>query len=316
MKSPSQNSWQKKKYLHKQHDLPNLSPKVGDDDSFDAALAMEEIDEKDALLLDLEGFEGPIDLLLLLARDQKVDLAQISVLRLAQQYLDFIRNAQKVRLEIAADYLVMAAWLAYLKSKLLIPVISPDDDGSGVNAAVDLAFQLQRLDAMRTASRNLFSMPQLGSERFVRGNPEERLVEETTEISASLFDLLKAYAKQHSRATGHEIELDKSILYGFEQAVSKLRSFLGKVPDWSLLQGFLPEDMRDPLFARSAIANTFLVGLQMVRRGELEMQQNGTFEPIFLRSTEALFEKSKVEAHLREEENSSTFNQTQKTEPI
>ncbi|MGB0844238.1 MAG: segregation and condensation protein A [Alphaproteobacteria bacterium] len=296
----------------KQDDLPHLEK--DEENAFASSIEFEEVDEGDALLLDLEGFEGPIDLLLMLARDQKVDLAQISVLKLAKQYLDFIRNAQQLRLEIAADYLVMAAWLAFLKSKLLIPVIASDEEGSGKHAAVDLAFQLQRLDAMRTASRNLFSKPLLGSERFLRGKPEARLVEETTEVTCTLFDLLKAYARQHTRAMGHNIELNKTELYSFEQAISRMRAYLGKIPDWSLLQSFLPDEMKESLFARSAIANTFLVTLQMVRRGELEMQQDGTFEPIFLRSTESLFEKSKAEAHLREEENASTFSDA-KQEP-
>lgn len=248
----------------------------------------EDAREHEALLLDLEGFEGPIDLLLALARDQKVDLAQISVLKLAEQYLDFIRSAQELRLEIAADYLVMAAWLAYLKSKLLIPVIEVTDETDGVQVAADLAFQLQRLDAMRTASKNLFALPHLGQERFGRGSPEARTIEETSEISCTLPDLLRAYAKQHGRVGAQNIQLGTQTLYAFESAVSRLRSYLGKVPDWNLLQNFLPDDLKQDLYTRSAIANTFLVGLQMVRRGVMEMKQEDTYAPIYLRSTKAL----------------------------
>lgn len=234
----------------------------------------------------LDGFEGPIDLLLHLARDQKVDLLEISVLQLAQQYLDFIRNAQSLRLEIAADYLVMAAWLAFLKSKLLIPKPAAEGEAEGPQLASDLAFQLARLDAMRTAGRNLFARAQLGLERHVRGAPESTPVETDVTFRASLSDLLKAYARQRGRVDAQHITLNKPELYPFEAALQRLRGLVGTIPDWSVLSGFLPDDLKPGLQTRSAIANTFLATLQLVRLGALEMRQDEPFAPIELRSPE------------------------------
>lgn len=240
------------------------------------------------LMLDLDGFEGPIDVLLQLAREQKVDLTKISILALAEQYLAFVQAARRVRLELAADYLVMAAWLAYLKSRLLLP--EPDGDGeepSGAEMAAALKFQLQRLQAMRDVGALLVARPQLGRDVFARGCPESPKELTTLVYDTTLFDLLRAYGDIQGRAKGPGgLRIVSLNLYSVEEAIRRLSSFLGEMPGWKSLASFLPRDLRDPLMMRSAIASTFAASLQLCKSGDLRMRQDNAFGPIYLKARE------------------------------
>ena len=236
------------------------------------------------LVLALDGFEGPIDLLLTLARDQKVDLTRISILQLADQFLEFVAAARRVRIELAADYLVMAAWLAYLKSKLLLPEPEgPDEEPGGAEMAAALAFQLQRLEAMRGAGARLMARPQLGHDIFTRGAPEVLDVEKTAVLEVSLYDLLKAYGEHRRRQETSTLTIRPLDLYSLEDALSRLSSLLGSLPDWATLASFLPGRGDGSLRARSALAATFAASLELVKEGRIELRQDGAFSPIWLR---------------------------------
>ncbi|MGB0922619.1 MAG: segregation and condensation protein A [Alphaproteobacteria bacterium] len=239
-----------------------------------------------ALVVQFEAFEGPLDLLLTLARAQKVDLREISILALAEQYLDYIQELRKTRLELAADYLVMAAWLAFLKSRLIIPAEESDEEGpSGEEMAALLAFRLQRLEAMRKAAAQLFARDQLGRDVFFRGMPEGIRVVRKTHWQASLYDLLSAYGDGRSREALANYEPPKKEVFSMEMALRQLEMIVGHVPDWATLQTFLPEAWSgEPQKFRSALAATFAASLEMVRDGRLELQQSETFGPIYLRS--------------------------------
>ena len=247
----------------------------------------EPVKEMYDLVLDLDGFEGPIDLLLTLARQQKVDLAKMSILKLAEQYLGFITAAKQLRLEVAADYLVMAAWLAYLKSRLLLPATEEDEEASGPELAEALTFQLRRLDSMREAGEKLLVLPRLGRDVFRRGAPEGMEVVRTAVYEVSLYDLLKAYGDNRRRATGSHLTIEASQLYSLGDAIKRLRGVMGEVGDWTSLSAFLPEDLRDGLFMRSAVASTFAASLEMVKEGRANMRQSSAFGPIFIKGKEA-----------------------------
>ena len=236
------------------------------------------------LVLDLEGFEGPIDLLLTLARKQKADLTKISILKLAEQYLEFITAAKRLRLEIAADYLVMAAWLAYLKSRLLLPEPEEDEDATGPELAEALTFQLRRLDSMRDAGEKLLIMPRLGRDIFARGAPEGMEVIRTPVYEVSLYELLKAYGDNRRRATASTLTVEASQIYSMADAIDRLKGIVGSFRDWTTLSSFLPEDLMDGIVLRSAVASTFAASLQLVKEGEVELRQSGRFGPIFLKS--------------------------------
>jgi len=241
--------------------------------------------EGGSLLLDLDGFEGPIDVLLALARDQKVDLTKISILQLADQYLTFVEQARELRLELAADYLVMAAWLAYLKSRLLLP--STEADGEQLSAAEmaeRLAFQLQRLEAMRNLGRKLLERPRLGRDFFGRGAPEPLDIVNTPVYELSLYDLLKAYGEFKSRDVITALRIDPSELYSMETALERLRGLVGDLPDWTVLSAFLPKGLRGGLVARSALAATFAASLELAKTGKLKLQQSACFAPLYIRS--------------------------------
>jgi segregation and condensation protein A len=241
--------------------------------------------EGGSLLLDLDGFEGPIDVLLALARDQKVDLTKISILQLADQYLTFVEQARELRLELAADYLVMAAWLAYLKSRLLLP--STEADGEQLSAAEmaeRLAFQLQRLEAMRNLGRKLLERPRLGRDFFARGAPEPLDIVNTPVYELSLYDLLKAYGEFKSRDVITALRIDPSELYSMETALERLRGLVGDLPDWTVLSSFLPKGLRGGLVARSALAATFAASLELAKSGKLKLQQSACFAPLYIRS--------------------------------
>ncbi len=238
----------------------------------------------DRLLIDIEGFEGPIDVLLTLARDQKVDLTRISILALADQYLAFVAQAREIRLELAADYLVMAAWLAYLKSRLLLPAPPGDDEPSGAEMAAMLAFQLQRLEAMKTVGGKLMERAQIGRDVFVRGEPEVFGTETHTSFEVSLYDILRAYGKQHSRQQASTLHIAPTQLYSIEEALSRLRGIMGKVPDWTVLVEFLPRGFKDPILFRSAVAATFVASLELTRSGNIEIRQGEHFAPLYIRT--------------------------------
>lgn len=241
-------------------------------------------DVEGQLVLDLEGFEGPIDLLLTLARDQKVDLTKISILALADQYLAFIAAAQRISLEIAADYLVMAAWLAYLKSRLLLPEDdTAEEQPSGAQMAEALAFQLRRLEVMQDAGQRLFARPLLGRDIFVRGAPEGVEVIREAVFETSLYELLRAYGEIQSRETDTTLHIAAQELYSVEQAVERLRRLLGEIPDWQSLVTFLPEGLKGGIMRRSAVASTFVATLELVRQGQAEIRQEGAFRPIYVR---------------------------------
>lgn len=247
----------------------------------------ESLDAKDLLLLDLDGYEGPIDLLLGLARDHKIDLTTISILDLANQYLNFINQAQTLKLEIAADYLVMAAWLAYLKSRLLLPAQESDEDGEDpAELAARLAFQLQRLQAMQNISEELMDRPRLGVDFFTRGMPELLTVNKQSTFDVSLYDLLKAYGNIQDKMVASTLRIMPTQLYSMDDAIARLRNLVGNTPDWLTLEKFLPTNLSDPLVRRSALAATFAATLELTREGILEIRQGSTYAPIYIKKAE------------------------------
>lgn len=241
----------------------------------------------DRLLLDIEGYEGPIDILLTLAREQKVDLTHISILALADQYLEFIAQARELRLEIAADYLVMAAWLAYLKSRLLLPDLATEEEPSGAEMAALLAFQLQRLEAMKEAGVRLMERPRLGRDFCARGAPEPLEIATHSVFDVTLYDILRAYADQHGRRQASTLRIAPAELYAVDVAIRRLRGVLGEIPDWTVLSNFLPENLTAGLLSRSAIASTFVASLELARSGRIELRQAGAFAPIYIRVAKA-----------------------------
>ena len=253
-------------------------------DQFEEELAREPQD----LVLELDGFEGPIDLLLTLAREQKVDLARISILRLVEQYLAFIAARRRLRLEIAADYLVMAAWLTYLKSRLLLPEPEAEEEPSAPELAAALAFRLKRLDAMRNAGAALYAMPRLGRDVFARGAPEGMKVARTPVYEITLYDVLKAYGDNRRRVSAaSDLTIEASQLYSLGDAVERLSNLLGGIRDWTALSSFLPDGPAEGLLLRSAVASTFAAGLEFARAGTIQMRQSRPFGPIMIRGKEA-----------------------------
>lgn len=233
-------------------------------------------------VVDLDGFEGPVDLLLNLARQQKVDLARISVLALAEQYLSYIQQARDLKLEIAADYLVTAAWLTYLKSRLLLPPPHDDDEPSGEELAEALTERLQRLDAIRRAADMLFTRPRLGVERFSRGQPEGLRIQKKSRYRLGLHDLLQAYLDQRVRGTKPDYRIAAPPVMRVEEAIERMTTLLGG-PEWHNLLAFLPEDLVDESFRRSAIAAHMGASLEMARDGLLDIRQAAPFGPIYVR---------------------------------
>ncbi len=235
------------------------------------------------LVVDVNGFEGPLDLLLHLARNQKVDLARISILALVEQYLAFIDKARAVRLELAADYLVMAAWLAFLKSKLLIPKQSGEEGESGEELAAVLQFRLRRLEAMRDAAARLVNRNRLGRDVLARGLPELVIVEKRNQYSATLYDLLTAYASQRQRQAITNVEIAKRGVWSLKQARDILTRLVGSLQDWTILDSFLIEYLAAPEEKRTAVASAFAASLELIREGKLEVRQQEAFAPIYLR---------------------------------
>jgi segregation and condensation protein A len=243
-----------------------------------------EVQADDTLRVDVEGFEGPLDLLLAMARTQKVDLAKISVLALAQQYLDFISEARRLRLEIAADYLVMAAWLAFLKSKLLLPA-EKDEEGepSGEELAALLAFRLKRLHAMREASAQLMTRKRLGRDIFARGMPEPTRITRKSVYDANVYDLLKAYSQQRVRTATRTWQIKPRTVWSLKEARDELERLLGMNIGWAPLDALLAEFLVEPELRRTALASSFTATLEMTREGALEIRQSKSFAPLLVR---------------------------------
>ncbi len=241
--------------------------------------------QPEQLVLDLDGYEGPIDLLLSLAREQKVDLAKISILALADQYLVFIERQQHRHLEIAADYLVMAAWLAYLKSRLLLPQPPADEDEpDAAEFAAVLGHRLKLLEAMQTAGRRLMAGPRLGEDVFLRGAPEGLATLTVPLWQLDLYELLRAYAEVRRRTTISVLAIEPSAFYSMHDALQRLARFLGRVPEWRALLRFLPDERASDQVRRSALAATFAAALELARDGRIELRQDRAFGPIWLRS--------------------------------
>ena len=271
-----------------QHETPQTEAPQESDAPSDWELDVRaDIGDGDRLVVDVEGFEGPLDLLLALARTQKVDLAKISVLALAQQYLDFIAEARRLRLEVAADYLVMAAWLAFLKSKLLLPAErSEEGEPTGAELAALLAFRLKRLDAMREASAQLMTRKRLGRDVFARGLPEPIRVIRKSTYDANVYDLLKAYSQQRARTAVRSMRVRQRPVWSLKDARDELERLLGMNLDWAPLDRLLAEFMVEPELRKTALASSFTATLEMTREGKLEIRQTRSFATLFVRRRE------------------------------
>jgi segregation and condensation protein A len=254
---------------------------------FDTTIAQTLTDERasnePALVVDVEGFEGPLDLLLMLARTQKVDLSKISILALADQYLAFIEAARKLRLEIAADYLVMAAWLAYLKSRLLLPGTAEEPGPSAEDMALALAHRLRRLEAFRSVAAQLMGRPQYDRDVFGRGAPEPIEEVKNPEWSATLYDLLTAYTVQRQHSTLARVRFAKRKVWSLAEARSTLERLIGQTADWTRVDEYLMTYLVEPSMAATIFASSFASALELVREGEAEIHQKQAFAPLYMR---------------------------------
>ena len=267
-------------------DLVSIAEGVQATDVWDNSEA-EVLSFEPKLTVDVEGFEGPLDLLLELSRRQKVDLSKISILALAVQYLEFIDEVRKLRIELAADYLVMAAWLAFLKSKLLLPVEeTPDDEMSGEEMAAQLAFRLKRLEAMREVGKRLVNRNRLGRDFFVRGIPEPIQIDKKKDFTATLYDLLSAYASQRQRQSVSHVTISKREVWSLADAREILTRMVGELADWTPLDAFLMPYIPTPALRNSAIASSFAASLELVREGKLKMRQEEAFAPLYLKKSD------------------------------
>ena len=246
---------------------------------------------REQLILDLEGFEGPLDMLLALAKEQKVDLLQVSILQLANQYIKFIETARGMKLELAADYLVMAAWLAYLKSRLLLPKSEEDEEPSGEEMAVALAYQLKRYEAVKNLALNLVNRPRLGRDVFPRGRPERVRNNRKTIYDVSLYELLKAYVNNHNNQESQSLTIEPDSLFSVEDCSNRLKNILGSSQKWIGLIDCLPKNLKGSLYLKSALASTLSASLELAKNGNLEIQQKNLYGPIFLKKLNALMEK-------------------------
>lgn len=243
----------------------------------------EQADDDVALVVDVEGYEGPLDLLLNLARQQKVDLAKISILALADQYLTFIEAARKIRLELAADYLVMAAWLAFLKSRLLLPEPPSEEGPSAEEMATALANRLRRLEAIREAANQLMARPQLQRDIFMRGRPEAIAEIKHPKFTATLFDLLSAYAAQRQQRVLATVHLAKRTVWSLAEARASLERLVGVAEEWSCLDEYLLAYVIDPSQRATVFASSFAATLELVREGTMEVNQKQAFAPLYFR---------------------------------
>jgi segregation and condensation protein A len=253
--------------------------------SFETGRPAEVPEGEPALVVDVEGYEGPLDLLLTLARQQKVDLAKISILALADQYLGFIEAARKIRLELAADYLVMAAWLAYLKSRLLLPEPATPDGPSAEEMATALANRLRRLEAIREAANRLMNRPQFQRDIFPRGAPEAIAEIKHPKFTATLYDLLTAYSVQRQQRVLTTVHLARRTVWSLSEARASLERLVGMTEseDWSCLDDFLLSYVVDPSQRATVFASSFAAALELVREGEMELNQKEAFAPLYFR---------------------------------
>ncbi|PTQ11486.1 segregation/condensation protein A [Sphingomonas oleivorans] len=250
---------------------------IEEDDNFELPLRA----ERETLTLDIDGWEGPLDLLLALARVQKVDLREISILALVEQYLAFVEGAKALKLELAADYLVMAAWLAFLKSGLLLPR-DPEVEPSPEELALRLQLRLQRLDAMREAGARLMARDRIGRDVFLRGAPEGLRVVRKPAWEADLYELIAAYGAVRAR-TGPAVHIvSRRPVMSLETAIELVSRMVGARLDWASLESFLPEGL-DPLYRRSALASSFLATLELARQGKVALEQEAPFAPLMVR---------------------------------
>jgi segregation and condensation protein A len=254
---------------------------------FDEPRVLDRGEQEPGLVVDVDGFAGPLDLLLELARRHKVDLHKISVLALAEQYLSFIEEARRYRLELAADYLVMAAWLAYLKSRLLLPEPPKGDEPSAADLAGQLAFRLRRLEAFRAVARQLFDRNQLGRDVFARGQPEATSIVRRPLFEASLYDLLSAYASQRQKQALSRVTLRRRVVWSLQEAREALERLIGRAPDWTVLDGYLASFSVEPGMRATVMASALSATLEMVREGRLEIRQDRAFAPLWIKDRPA-----------------------------
>jgi segregation and condensation protein A len=252
-------------------------------DEFDTTIEADRGTTEPAMIVDVEGFEGPLDLLLTLARQQKVDLHKISILALADQYLTFVEAARKLRLELAADYLVMAAWLAYLKSRLLLPEAAPGEGPSAEDMALALANRLRRLEAIREFASKLMDRPQLNRDIFARGLPEPIAEIKKPEFTATLYDLLSAYSTQRQRSVLSRVRFKQRTVWSLAEARAALERLIGQSSDWSRIDSFLISYVVEPALAPTVFASSFASALELVREGLAEIHQKESFAPIYMR---------------------------------
>jgi segregation and condensation protein A len=250
---------------------------------FDEVALPERIEGEPMLLVDVDGFEGPLDLLLELARHQKVDLHRISILALAEQYLVFIEAARRLRLELAADYLVMAAWLAYLKSRLLLPEPPKGEEPSASDLATALALRLRRLEAIREAARRLGDRDRLGRDVFARGAPEPVQIRKELSYEATLYDLLSAYARQRQKQFNARVTLQRRQVWSLGEAREALERLIGQWSDWVTLDGYLLRYIVEPSMRPTVMASALSAMLEMVREGRAVVRQDRPFAPLWVR---------------------------------
>jgi segregation and condensation protein A len=257
------------------------------DVSFDDAVESDRAGPEPAFVVDIDGFEGPLDLQIELARRQRIDLHKISILPPAKQYLHVIATSRRMRLELAADYLVMAAWLAYLKSRLLLPDPPAENEPAAADLAADFARRLQRLEQFRQAGKALADRPRLGRDVFARGGPEALSLHSQVTWKASLFDLLSAYARQRRKQAQTRVTVERRIVWSLAQAREALERLLGRAADWSVLDDCLAGYLGSPEAHRTVRASTFVASLEMAREGRIELRQERPFAPLWLRSLAA-----------------------------
>ena len=244
-----------------------------------------------SFVVDVEGFEGPLDLLLDLARRQKVDLHKISVLALAEQYLEFVEAARSLRLELAADYLVMAAWLAYLKSRLLLPQTEKDEEPAATDLAEALQLRLRRLEAIRAAAEALIARPRLGRDTFMRGQPERIEANGASSWRASLYDLLSAYAHRRQNHALTRVTLKQRFVWSLAHARGELEKLAGRALDWTVLNSFLIAFCATPEMRRTVRASALSASLEMAREGVILIRQDAPFAPLWIKCKQAPAER-------------------------
>jgi segregation and condensation protein A len=262
-------------------------PQPDQDEMWETFRGIDRSGDEPALVVDVEGFEGPLDLLLSLARSQKVDITRISILALAEQYLIFIEKIRELRLELAADYLVMAAWLAYLKSKLLLPD-TESDEPSGEELAAELAFRLRRLEAMREASARLANRNRLGRDVFGRGDPEPVEIVKRSQFTATLYDLLSAYTARRQELAISVVRVKLRQVWSLHDARDVLIRMIGRIAEWTPMEVFLSPYLVAPDMRATVKASTFGASLELVREGRIDLRQTAPFAPLYIRDHAAV----------------------------